>query len=131
MARVLALVPDLLFGSRLQGSLTAAGHELELLGSESLLRRRLGDREAPSAGLLIVDLTDADLDGAAIVDSLAGEGLLGGMHTLGFYAHVEPATRKRAERAGFDLVVPRSRIAREGPELVARIAAGAATAREG
>ncbi len=130
MARVLALVPDLLFGSRLQGSLTAAGHELELLASETLLRRRLGDREAPPAVLLIVDLTDADLDGAAIVETLAGEGLLGGIRTLGFYAHVEPATRKRAERAGFDLVVPRSRIAREGPELVTRTAAGAAAARE-
>ncbi len=32
MARVLALVPDLLFGSQVQGSLTAAGHEVELIG---------------------------------------------------------------------------------------------------
>jgi hypothetical protein len=31
----------------------------------------------------------------------------------------------RAEAAGFDLVVPRSRLVREGPELVERLAAGA------
>ena len=31
MARVLALTADLLFGSRLQGALTLAGHEVELV----------------------------------------------------------------------------------------------------
>ena len=41
MARVLALVPDLLFGSRLQGALAAAGHEVELLAGEARLRARL------------------------------------------------------------------------------------------
>ena len=31
---------------------------------------------------------------------------------------------RRAEEAGFDLVVPRSRMAREMPDLVARLVAG-------
>jgi hypothetical protein len=31
---------------------------------------------------------------------------------------VEPEVRERALAAGFDLVVPRSRMAREGPQLV-------------
>ena len=31
MARALALVPDLLFGSRLQGAMEARGQQLELL----------------------------------------------------------------------------------------------------
>ena len=47
MARVLALVPDLLFGSRVQGALTAAGHEVELIGDEARLRERLGDGRRP------------------------------------------------------------------------------------
>jgi hypothetical protein len=34
---------------------------------------------------------------------------------------VEAYTRERAEQAGFDLVVPRSRMAREGAELVKRL----------
>ena len=37
---------------------------------------------------------------------------------LGFYSHVDVETRRRAEEAGFDLVVPRSRMAREMPALV-------------
>jgi hypothetical protein len=40
---------------------------------------------------------------------------------LGFYRHTDPATRERAEAAGVDQVVPRSRMAREMPELVASL----------
>jgi hypothetical protein len=127
-ARVLALVPDLLFGSRLQGALTAAGQEVELIGDEDRLRQRLADADAdvmPAAAVLIVDLTDQDLDGAGILESLSGERLLQGIRTLGFYSHVDAGTRERAERAGFDQVVPRSRMAREAGELVTRLAATA------
>jgi DNA-binding NarL/FixJ family response regulator len=121
MARVLALVPDLLFGSRVQGSLAASGHELELIGDEQRLRERLADHEASAGEVLIVDLTDERLDGAGILESLAAGGLVGEMRTLAFYSHVDAPARERATRAGFDLVVPRSRMAREGPELVARL----------
>jgi hypothetical protein len=122
MARVLALTRDLLFGSRVQGALTLAGHDVELIADESRLRARLAvvpDADRPAADVLVVDLTDGELDGAAIVSSLAGADGLGSARTLGFYSHVDPATRARAELAGFDLVVPRSRMAREGPDLVA------------
>lgn len=121
MARVIALTRDLLFGSQVQGALTRAGYEVELVGDEASLKRRLGDladADAPPANVLVVDLTDADLDGAAIVAALLAAGELGSMRTLGFYSHVDVAARERAERAGFEVVVPRSRMAREGVELV-------------
>jgi acetylornithine deacetylase/succinyl-diaminopimelate desuccinylase-like protein len=121
MARVLALTADLLFGSRIQGDLTAAGNEVELLGDEARLRARLGDADRPVADVLVVDLTDAELDGAGIVEALVAEGVLSSVATLGFYSHVDVQARGRAERAGFDLVVPRSRMAREGGELVTRL----------
>ena len=120
MARVLALVPDLLFGSRVRGALAAAGEELELLADESRLRARLA--AGPTPEVLIVDLTDTELEGPRIVGSLLSGGELAGVRTLGFYSHVDLAARESAERAGFDLVVPRSRMAREGAELVARLA---------
>jgi hypothetical protein len=131
MARVLALTRDLLFGSQVQGALTLAGHDVELVADESRLRERLAVASDPSsstAELLVVDLTDGELDGAAIVESLARAGGLGSMRTLGFYSHVEATMRERAERAGFDLVVPRSRMAREGPALVAGMLAAPGSA---
>jgi hypothetical protein len=121
MARVLALSADLLFGSRLQSEVAAAGHELELIADERRLRERLSDSAAPAASLLIVDLTDERLDGAGALESLGRAGQLSELPTLAFYSHVDVAGRERAERAGFDLVVPRSRMAREGAALVARL----------
>ena len=114
MARVLALVPDLLFGSRVQGALTAAGHEVELIGDEDALRNRLGGpRGTGRDAVLVVDLTNEELDGAALVESLVGAERWRQVRTLGFYSHVDARARERAEQAGFDLVVPRSRMARE------------------
>jgi DNA-binding NarL/FixJ family response regulator len=122
MARVLALVPDLLFGSQVQGSLTAAGHELELIGDAPRLRERLSAPGQARAQVLVVDLTDAQLDGVAVYESLLAGDLLGAVKTLAFYSHVDADTGARARAAGFDLVVARSRMAREGAELVARLA---------
>ncbi|HUB73302.1 MAG TPA: hypothetical protein VL979_04615 [Solirubrobacteraceae bacterium] len=123
---MLALTGDLLFGSRVQGALAAAGHEVELVGSAADLGQRLRAEAGESSGraqLLVVDLVDGELDGAGAVESLRAAGELDGVRTLGFYSHVDAAARERAERAGFDLAVPRSRMAREGGELVARLLA--------
>jgi hypothetical protein len=109
VARVVAFIPDLLFGSNVVGALTAAGHEVRLVSDPS------GARDAE---VLIVDLT---ADVTARIEQVSGLSL-GGVRTLGFYSHVEAEVREQAERAGFDLVVPRSRMAREGASLVSRLA---------
>jgi hypothetical protein len=97
VARIALLCPDLLFGSKLQGALRAAGHEPVAPGED--------------AELLVVDLTD-DVD--ARIEASANAD----MPRLGFYSHVEQDVRQRAEAAGFERVVPRSRMAREAPALV-------------
>ncbi len=114
MARVVAFIPDLLFGSRVQAALLAEGHTVELVGDAGSVRDLLA-----GADTLVVDLTDEVPRRVELVESLSGEALLDGVHTLAFYSHVEPDTRRRAEGAGFDLVIPRSRMAREAAALVA------------
>lgn len=119
MARVLVLSADLLFGSRVQGELTATGDDVELVASGPRLDERLADATAAVPDVLVVDLTDERLDGSAIVRALLDDGRAGALRTLGFYSHVDVQAREQAEQAGFDLVVPRSRMAREGAALVA------------
>ena len=128
MARVVALVPDLLFGSRVQSSLRGAGHDVELIGEHERLRDRLRDLAAPQVAVLVVDLTSEGLGRAGLVQTLSGAGELAGIRTLGFYSHVDTDTRELAEQAGFDTVVPRSRMEREGAELVTRLAGQAPSA---
>lgn len=97
MARVALHCRDLLFGSKVEGALRAAGHEVA--------------REDPDADVVVVDLTDPDLPWPDARQA----------PRLGFYSHVDQETRKRADEAGFDLVVPRSRMHRDGPALVERL----------
>ena len=112
MARVVAVFDDLLLGSNVLGMLRAAGHEAELSGA---------DVHPDAAAVLIVDLGAGGFDGVALVERLRGAGELESTSVLGVYSHVDADTRRRAEAAGFDLVVPRSRMAREGAALVERL----------
>ncbi len=116
MARVAALIPDLLFGSKVQSALQAAGHEVDLIAGEVEAWDEVGGID-----LLVVDLTSPDVDGVELFETLATGGELHEVRTLGFFAHVEPEVRDRALQAGFDVVVPRSRMAREGAQLVDRL----------
>jgi CheY-like chemotaxis protein len=116
MARVLALVPDLLFGSKVGSMLERAGHEVEMAQSEVDVWDTIAGTD-----VLVVDLTTDDVDGATLLDTLRSGGEAGGVKTLAFYSHVDDEVRRAAREAGFDLVVPRSRMAREGAALVDRL----------
>ncbi|MGH2940766.1 MAG: hypothetical protein ACRDPE_21910 [Solirubrobacterales bacterium] len=107
MARVLSISTDLMLGSRVDAGLSAAGHEVVTAGAIA---------GAPLDG---VDAIVADLD----VES--PEALVGlGVPVLGYYSHVDVDTKAAADAAGVDKVVPRSRMARELPELVAGLLGG-------
>lgn len=104
LARVLSISTDLMLGSKVQETLKAAGHEVLAAGS------------IEEGGWDGIDLIVADLD-AENPEALVGLG----MPVLGYYSHLEVETKKSAEAAGVDLAVPRSRMARELPELVERL----------
>jgi hypothetical protein len=98
VARVGLVTPDLLFGSKVEGALRAAGHEV-VHASEGV-------------DAVVVDLTHGEVPPPP------------GAPSLGFYSHVEQDVRRAAEEAGYDMVVPRSRMNREGAALVERLLAG-------
>jgi hypothetical protein len=104
VSRVLAVVADLMLASRVEGSLAAAGHSVTVAPSLPA--------EA-DAELLVCDLDAVDPAAVAAM----------GIPALGFYSHVDVDARKRAEEAGIELVVPRSRMARELPALAERLLA--------
>ena len=105
MAQALAIVADLMLGSRVAETLGAAGHEVELVPAIAQA---------------------SNLDGAEIIvadlDCEPPEALVGlGAPVLGFYQHTDVATKEAADAAGIDLAVPRSRLVREMPDLVDRL----------
>ena len=106
MAAVVALVPDLMLSSRVSEMLGSAGHDVTV--------KTVPDAETAAADLIVADLEAVDAEAVAAI----------GPPTLGFYSHVDVDTRRAAEAAGFDLVVPRSRMSRELPELAERLLSG-------
>ncbi|MGE5407581.1 MAG: hypothetical protein ACM3NV_03115 [Syntrophothermus sp.] len=104
MARVLSIATDLMLASRVDAALTAAGHHVVLASS-------LADAPLDEVELVVADLDSESPDALAAV----------GAPVLGYYSHVDADTRAAAEAAGIDLVVPRSRMSRELPQLAARL----------
>jgi len=102
MARIEALVQDLMLASRVRTSLEASGHEVE----------QAADLPDELDG---IDLVVADLD--AVAPERLGDL---GVPVIGFYQHTDVDTKKRAEESGLALAIPRSRMVRELPELVER-----------
>jgi hypothetical protein len=103
VARVVAVVSDLMLASRVTTALTAAGHEVE----------QSADLPDELDG---VDLVVADLD--AVDPEELGPLKL---PVLGFYQHTDVPMKERADAAGLELAVPRSRMARELPQLAERL----------
>jgi hypothetical protein len=104
MARVAAVTPDLLLGSKVEAMLTAAGHEVAIT-------RALAEAPLDRADLLVADLDAEDPRALANLDT----------PVLGYYSHINAATKQAAEAAGINLAVPRSRLARELPQLVEKL----------
>jgi hypothetical protein len=102
VARIAALVTDLMLASRVRTSLEAAGHEVEQ------------DAGVPDE-LDGIDLLVADLD-AVPPEKLSELGV----PVIGFYQHTDADTKRRADAAGLAMAIPRSRMVRELPDLVER-----------
>ena len=96
MARVAALIPDLLFGSKVQAALEAAGHEVDLITGE---RRGVGrgrrDRPARHRPHLARRRRRR-----AVRDAWPPAASSTPCVRLGFFAHVEPEVRERALAGG-------------------------------
>jgi DNA-binding response OmpR family regulator len=119
MARIALLCPDLMFGSRVEEALRAAGHDVTRYDGEDMARAA-----ADRADALVVDLTADEFDAATLIESMRMGRELEGVATVGFYPHVEQEVRRRADEAGVDVVVPRSRMARDAAAVVERAIGG-------
>ena len=107
-SRVVALVPDLMFGSKVVALLESAGHEVTLVDAPA---------RVSAADVVVVDLAGGGIDPIEAVASAPP-----GARTLAVYSHVDAEARRAALDAGFDVVVPRSRMMREGASLVSGLA---------
>jgi CheY-like chemotaxis protein len=111
---VVAVVSDLFFASRISETARASGVTLiQCPAGQALEACAL---EQPD--LVVIDLHGPD-DPLALVRGLKGDPATQGVPIAGYYAHVDQETRRAAEAAGVDQVLPRSAFTARLGELLA------------
>ncbi len=111
-SKVLVLVGDLFFKSRIRQTAETLGVDLAFVASDAGLKEALGKEDAR---LLIVDLAARAPDPYAAVALARGAG---GVRTLAFVSHVDEEARRRAFEAGCDEVLPKSAFTRDLPRIL-------------
>jgi len=95
-----------MLSSRVSAMLGAAGHEVSVVPA-------VPGPEGFDFDLVVCDLEAVDPGAVAALPAPA----------IGFYSHVDVETRDQGREAGLELVIPRSRMARELPDLAGRLLA--------
>ncbi len=112
-ARVLALVRDLLFRTRIETPAEALGLEVVYASSLEAARTRCAER-APA--LIVADLSDKNFP--ATETALAMREAAPGARLIGYASHVDLKPLAAARAAGFDRVLSRQEFTAQLPELL-------------
>ncbi len=113
MRRVIAIVPDLFFATRIAATAKAVGVEVSLLGMPQALERITG--QPPD--LLLLDL-HADGDAAGLVRALKQDPRTSALPMVAFGSHVEHERLQAVREAGADHAMARSAFTRLLPQIL-------------
>jgi CheY-like chemotaxis protein len=111
--RVVAVVADLMFGSRIRGAAQHAGATVEFARSAAALQE-----QASGADLVLLDLETRWLEVGAIIRQLKGSPATADVPLVAFVSHVNAEAIDAARSAGADRVMARSAFVRELPTLL-------------
>lgn len=112
--RIIAVVPDLFFSTRILATARTVAVPVDLV---PLPRAFAAICEKPPA-LVLIDL-HATGDPLALIRALKADERTKDILLVGFYSHVETALRRSALEAGIDEALPRSAFTQRLPELLA------------
>ena len=113
-ARILGLVDDLIFASRIQLEAEQAGAAFHRVGTTAAFGESL-KTERPS--LIIVDLDGMGFDGVAALEALRDEPAADGVPRIAFGSHVDADRLAAARDAGAESMA-RSQFVKSLPALV-------------
>jgi CheY-like chemotaxis protein len=106
--RVVAVVDDMFFASKIRAVAEAVGVEISFPRSKEALIEK-----AREAQLILVDLHNQRFDPIDIAHELRG------VPMVAFFSHVETELQRKALAAGFNQVLPRSAFVRDLPRILA------------
>jgi CheY-like chemotaxis protein len=112
---VLAAVDDMFFASKIKGTAEHLGLQVSFVKSiDSAVEKAL--KELPS--IIVADLHSSKFDPFTLAGKLKADERLRGIPLIGFFSHVQTELQARAERAGYDRVMPRSAFSKKLAEIL-------------
>ncbi len=118
-SRILAVVDDLFFATKIGETAKRAGVTVEFAKTEQAVI----EFAAHKPSLIIVDLNLNSLKPLALVAKLKSHPDLKQTSVLGFLSHVQGELKQKAQKAGCDVVLARSSFSQNLPQILKRHAA--------
>lgn len=113
--KVIAVLDDLFFSSKIREAAKTLEIDLEFVKKPDGLRDNIS-AEKPS--LIIFDLNSRAGRPLEIIKKIKSTSELKQIPVIGFLSHVQIELKKEADRAGCDLVIPRSRFSNDMREIL-------------
>lgn len=102
---VIAVIDDIFLASKVRATAKALGMMAVFPRSLEAVRHIIDDGPP---NIVVVDLQHAKLDAVALGTELKANQKLTGISVIGFFSHVEAELQRKAVKAGYDQVMPRS-----------------------
>jgi DNA-binding NarL/FixJ family response regulator len=118
-AYAVAVLDDMFFASKIKEAAKAAGVDVEFIKSEFALHG-FNPSEPPS--LVIVDLANKNIAPLDIIRLIRSRDKFGKVRVIGYLPHVAKELAARVLDAGYDQVLPRSKLSRELANILSGIA---------
>ncbi|MGH9805438.1 MAG: response regulator [Candidatus Acidiferrales bacterium] len=123
MGNIIAIVDDLFFVGKLEGTAKQAGVPLRILRAADFQLEAL---RAEKPALVIFDLNTTSASAVELIRRLKADPELAAVPVVGFFSHVQVELQRAAREAGCDEVMPRSKFTAGLAQLLQRHSAPAA-----
>ena len=115
--KIIAVVDDLFFASKMREAAKPLGLNIEFIKNPEGLIEKLKSQK-PS--LIIFDLNSKICNPNEIIKNLKSSPTLKDIPVLGYLSHVQTELKEEADKAGCDLVLPRSKFSKDLKEILMR-----------
>jgi len=114
--RIIAIVDDMFFASKIRATAEAVGVEIAFPRTRESALEKIAQIQPQ---LIVADLQNQRFDVVGFSSELKANEETRSIPLLGFFSHVEVELPRKAMNAGFDRVVPRSVFARDLASMLA------------
>ena len=112
--RFLAAVQDIFFAAKISAAAKRVGVDVQFVKDEG----KLLEDAASSPSVVIVDLNHASINPVELVRKLKSNPPERAVQVIGFLSHVQQDLIREAQKAGCDLVLPRSVFSQQLDDLL-------------